>query len=87
VTGTTVRRAVAFATACALIALPAFVATARSAATVRAEDAWQLANHDLSSTRSAAASGIDRTSASGLRVAWRFRSRTQPGESGVLTPR
>ncbi|HET6173391.1 MAG TPA: hypothetical protein VFD90_12325 [Gaiellales bacterium] len=45
-----------------------------------AEAGWPLANHDLSSTRSASASGIDRASVASLRVASRFRRRTPPGQ-------
>jgi outer membrane protein assembly factor BamB len=46
---------------------------------------WRLPNRDLSSTRAASGSGIDRGSVAHLEVAWRFRFRTPPGESGAFT--
>jgi alcohol dehydrogenase (cytochrome c) len=46
---------------------------------------WPLPNGDLSSTRSLPASGIDPADVGGLHVAWRFRFRSAPGPSGVVT--
>jgi outer membrane protein assembly factor BamB len=58
---------------------------AQSADPRAVEDAWPLANHDLSSTRFASASGLDRVNVKTLHVAWRVRLRTPPGEAGALT--
>jgi alcohol dehydrogenase (cytochrome c) len=77
-------RAVIVAARIFLLAL-LVLAPAAARASAPAGGDWPLANHDLASTRSAPASGIDRTTVGGLRVAWRFRIRTRPGESGVLT--
>jgi outer membrane protein assembly factor BamB len=46
---------------------------------------WPLPNLDLASTRALAASGIDRDNVGRLRVAWRFRFRVPPDESGAFT--
>jgi len=46
---------------------------------------WPLPNHDLASTRSAPKGGIGRSNVGRLHVAWRFRLRGQPGESGAFT--
>jgi outer membrane protein assembly factor BamB len=46
---------------------------------------WPLANLDRSSTRALASSGIDRQNVHTLHVAWRFRFRIPPGESGAVT--
>jgi outer membrane protein assembly factor BamB len=46
---------------------------------------WPLANHDLASSRSDKGSGIDRRNVGGLHVAWRFRFRGPPGDSGAFT--
>jgi outer membrane protein assembly factor BamB len=46
---------------------------------------WPLPNGDLSSTRAASGSGIDRGSVARLKLAWRFRFRVPPGESGTFT--
>src|SRR4051794_19926937 len=46
---------------------------------------WPLPNLDLASTRSFAGSGIDPDNVGSLRVAWRFRFRIPPGESGAFT--
>lgn len=46
--------------------------------------AWSEPNLDAAATR-AAPSGIDRGNASRLHVAWRFRIRAAPGESGSMT--
>jgi outer membrane protein assembly factor BamB len=46
---------------------------------------WSLPNHDLSSTRDLASSGIDRANVASLRVAWRFRIPIPPVDSGTLT--
>jgi outer membrane protein assembly factor BamB len=46
---------------------------------------WALPNHDLSSTRALATSGIDRNNVRSLHVAWRFRFKFPPGESGAFT--
>ena len=67
------------ASACLLLGLLALAPAAGGSDASVAEDAWPLANHDLSSTRSAPASGIDRTTVGSLRVAWRFRFHTRPG--------
>jgi outer membrane protein assembly factor BamB len=72
------------ASACLLLGLLGLAPAAGGSGASAAEDTWPLANHDLSSTRSASASGIDRTSVGSLRVAWRFRFHTRPGPSGVL---
>ncbi len=50
----------------------------------RASD-WPLPNLDLESTRALPASGIDRENVAGLHVAWRFRFRAAPGDSGAFT--
>jgi alcohol dehydrogenase (cytochrome c) len=47
--------------------------------------AWPLPNVDASSTRAAASTGIDVASAGKLAVAWRFRIRIAPAESGAMT--
>ena len=47
--------------------------------------AWPLPNLDLASTRALTSSGIDRDNVGSLRVAWRFRFRIPPGESGAFT--
>jgi alcohol dehydrogenase (cytochrome c) len=80
-----VRRKPGIRTACVLLALLVSAASAHGADAPIAEDAWPLANHDLSSTRSAPASAIGRANVGSLRVAWRFRLRSAPGASGVLT--
>jgi alcohol dehydrogenase (cytochrome c) len=46
---------------------------------------WPLPNLDLSSTRALSGSSIDRDTVRTLHVAWRFRFRIRPGESGVFT--
>jgi outer membrane protein assembly factor BamB len=46
---------------------------------------WPLANLDLSSTRASTAGGIDRQNVRDLHVAWRFRFRIPPGDSGAFT--
>jgi outer membrane protein assembly factor BamB len=46
---------------------------------------WPLPNLDLASTRAPAASGIDRHNVGRLHVAWRFRFRAPPGDSGAFT--
>src|SRR5438094_234533 len=46
---------------------------------------WPLPNLDLASSRALAGSGIDRNNVRSLRVAWRFRFRIPPGESGAFT--
>jgi outer membrane protein assembly factor BamB len=50
-----------------------------------ADSDWLLPNHDLSSTRATRGVGIDRSNVSRLHVAWRFRLRARPAESGVFT--
>ena len=50
----------------------------------RASD-WPLPNLDLESTRALTASAIDRENVAGLHVAWRFRFRAAPGDSGAFT--
>src|SRR5262245_15887113 len=65
-----------------LVFVAALVVVAPAAA---AERAWPLPNHDLSSTRAARGAGIDRANVHRLHVAWRFRLRATPGESGVFT--
>jgi alcohol dehydrogenase (cytochrome c) len=51
----------------------------------RGSDDWPLPNHDLASTRALEASGIDRDNVGSLHVAWQFRFRISPGDSGVFT--
>jgi outer membrane protein assembly factor BamB len=51
----------------------------------RREADWPLPNRNLSSTRASSESGIDRENVKRLHVAWRFRFRIQPRESGVFT--
>ena len=51
----------------------------------RGSDDWPLPNHDLASTRALEASGIDRDNVGSLHVAWHFRFRISPGDSGVFT--
>jgi alcohol dehydrogenase (cytochrome c) len=46
---------------------------------------WALPNHDLSSTRALAASGINRSNVASLQLAWRFRFKFPPGASGAFT--
>jgi outer membrane protein assembly factor BamB len=46
---------------------------------------WPLPNLDLASTRALGESGIDRDNVGSLHVAWRFRFRVPPGESGAFT--
>ena len=46
---------------------------------------WLLPNLDLASTRALQASGIDRSNVGTLHVAWRFRFRAPPGDSGSFT--
>jgi outer membrane protein assembly factor BamB len=46
---------------------------------------WPLPNLDLSSTRALTSSGIDRSNVARLRVAWRFRFRIRPVDSGAFT--
>ena len=46
---------------------------------------WPRANRDLSSTRADPASGIGVANVASLRVAWRYRIGTPPGDSGALT--
>src|SRR5690348_13913818 len=46
---------------------------------------WPLPNLDRSSTRAVPGSSIDRGNVGRLHVAWRFRFRIRPGESGVFT--
>ncbi len=46
---------------------------------------WSLPNGDLASTRSLVSSGIDRGNVAKLHVAWRFRLRATPGDSGDFT--
>jgi outer membrane protein assembly factor BamB len=63
----------------------ALVPAAQSAGAPGPTDDWPLANHDLSSTRSDPASGIDPQTVATLHVAWRFPLRSPPGDAGVLT--
>jgi len=74
------RRAATTATVAATCVLP-LVACGGSR---RGAD-WPLPNLDLSSTRALGGSGIDRSNVRDLRIAWRFRFRVPPGESGALT--
>jgi outer membrane protein assembly factor BamB len=70
---------------CLLLALLVPGPTAQSADAPMPQGEWPLANHDLSSTRFDPASDISRQNVGTLHVAWRFRLRTPPGDSGVLT--
>jgi outer membrane protein assembly factor BamB len=67
-----------------LLSAAAFAAAAAHASRT-ATSGWTLPNHDPSSTRLLATSGIDRRSVRRLHVAWRFRFATAPGQSGVVT--
>jgi alcohol dehydrogenase (cytochrome c) len=46
---------------------------------------WPLPNLDLSSTRAATSSPINRSTVRTLHIAWRFRFRIRPRESGAFT--
>jgi len=63
----------------------AFVLSLTACGGSRREADWPLPNRDLTSTRALEESGIDRTNVGSLRVAWRFRFRIPPGESGAFT--
>jgi alcohol dehydrogenase (cytochrome c) len=68
-----------------VLALGAALALGVAAARSDTTPGWPLPNHDLASTRAAGRAGIDRRNVHRLRVAWRFRFRNTPGESGAFT--
>ena len=71
---------------CATVAVAAtcFLALAGCAGS-RGHADWARPNLDLASTRALEASGIDPDNVGSLHVAWRFRFRIPPGDSGALT--
>jgi outer membrane protein assembly factor BamB len=66
-----------------ILALALFVCVGCSSRQGSAD--WPLANGDLASTRASSEGGIESTNVGSLHVAWRFRFRIRPRESGVFT--